>query len=160
MRHLLRLLALPALLLALPAAAHDGVLVADPYARILSGNGVVYLRVDNHQDHPDALIAARTDIGQAMLMTSGEDANGVMRMAMAPDGFDIEAASTLFLAPAGRHIMLSDLSRQPRPGETFFLTLTFRDAGEVTLSVPVDNTRRDGPGIEPTPHDMLSGDAH
>lgn len=155
----LKRLALPAaLLFALPAFAHDGVHVADPYARFVQGNGVVYFRIDNHTDQPDRLISAESDIGMVMLMTNETDANGMMKMLDMPEGFPVEANGSRTLQPAGDHVMLMGLKAEPEQGQTFTLTLTFEKAGKVTLTVPVDNTRRTPPGIEPTPYDVTSGD--
>lgn len=131
MRHLLKLLVLPALLLAMPAAAHNGIHISDPYARIIEGNGVVYFMIDNHEDSEDTLIAARTDIGMAMLMTSAEDANGVMKMRMVMDGFAIAPGAMRVLQPAADHVMLSDLTAEPDQDETFVLILTFQNAARL-----------------------------
>lgn len=156
---LLKRLALPtALLLATPALANDGVHVADPYARFVQGNGVVYFRIDNHAGQADRLISAETDIGMAMLMTNETDANGMMKMLVVPDGFPVEPGAVRILRPAGDHVMLMGLSSEPGQGESFTLTLTFELAGQITLTVPVDNTRRSEPGLEPTPYDVSSGD--
>lgn len=156
---LLKRLAFPAaLLLATPALAHDGVHLADPYARFVPGSGVVYFRIDNHADQPDRLISAETDIGMAMLMTNETDANGMMKMLSVPEGFPIEAEGARILAPAGDHVMLMGLSAIPEQGATLTLILTFERAGQVRLVVPVDNTRRSPPGMAPTPYDVMSGD--
>lgn len=157
MRHLVKLLALLSILQALPAAAHDGLHIADPYARILTtGAGVVYFTIENHTGAGDTLIAVRSDIGTAMLMSSVEDTNGVMKMSMAMDGFAIGPADAHVLQPAGDHVMLSNLTRLPGDGKSLVLTLTFARAGEVTLTVPVANARRTAPGPGPTPFDAQS----
>lgn len=159
MLSLLRALALPAaLLFALPATAHDGVHIADPYARIVQGNGVVYFRIDNHADAADRLISASSDVGMAMLMTTSEDANGMMQMRDAPDGFAVDPGASRVLQPAGDHVMLMHLHHAPAEGETLTLTLVFERAGQVTLTVPVANDRRTPPGLEPTPFDVTSGE--
>ena len=156
MRHLLNLLGLPLLLLALPAQAHDGIHISDPYARIISGAGVVYFMIDNHETTDDTLIAVRTDIGMAMLMKTSEDANGVMQMRPVMDGFAVKAGEMLLLRSAGDHVMLSGLNDAPGQGGTFVLMLTFQKAGEVALTVPVDNTRRTPPTMGPTAFDAGS----
>lgn len=159
MLSLLKRFALPAALIcATQALAQDGILIADPYARFVPGNGVVYFRIDNHTDQADRLISAETDIGMAMLMTNETDANGMMKMLSVPDGFPIDPMSSRSLAPAADHVMLMGLSSIPDQGQTFTLTLTFEQAGRVTLTVPVDNSRRTPPGQGPTPYDASSGD--
>ena len=156
MRYFLNLLALPALLLATPTLADNGIHISDPYARILSGSGVAYFMIDNQQDSDDVLIAARTDIGMAMLMSSAEDAKGVMQMRPMMAGFPVKAGERLVLQSAADHVMLSGLTAAPDQGATFSLILTFQQAGEVTLTVPVDNSRRTPPGPGPTDYDARS----
>ena len=156
MRYFLKLLALPALLLASPALADNGIHVSDPYARIISGSGVVYFMIDNHVASDDSLISVRTDIAMAMLMSSAEDANGVMQMRPVMAGFPVKAGGRLVLQSAADHVMLSGLTAAPEQGATFSLILTFQKVGEVTLTVPVDNTRRTPPGMGPTDYDARS----
>jgi copper(I)-binding protein len=143
-------------LLCASSALADGLHVTDPYARVIAGNGVVYFRISNDQDSDDTLLAAKSDIGMAMLMTSSEDANGVMQMRMVMDGFAVPAHGTHLLTNASDHVMLSDLASKPKPGDTLTLTLTFATAGDVVLTVPVDNARRTDPGPGPTEHDAAS----
>ena len=145
-----------ALLSAWPAVAHDGIHINDPYARIISGAGVVYFQIENMQTGADTLIAAQSDLGVAMLMHHAEDANGVMQMRMVMDGFTVDAGQVRVLQSAADHVMLSDVATKPRTGDTFTLVLTFARAGEVTVTVPVDNTRRTPPGSGPTPYDVMS----
>jgi periplasmic copper chaperone A len=160
MLSLLRALALPAaLLFAQPAAAHDGVMVADPYARFVNGSGVVYFRIDNHSDTDDRLIAAHSDLSMATLMTNVTDANGMMQMRDAMDGFAVDAMSSRLLQPAGDHVMLMQVTPEPTEGTTLTLILTFEHAGQVTLTVPVTNTRRTPPELDPTPYDVMSDQA-
>ena len=140
----------------MPAWADAGIRISDPYARILAGNGVVYFTIDNRQAQSDQMIAARSDAGMAMLMTSAQDAAGVMRMRMLPDGIAVAAGTAHALAPAADHVMLSGVMGRYKTGDTITLTVTFATAGEVTLTVPVDNTRRTPPGPGPTAFDAMS----
>jgi len=150
--------ALAALLLAFPAMAHEGIHLYDPYARVIGGNGTVYLTIVNKEHDEDVLLGATASIaGMAMLMTSAEDANGVMKMHDAPDGFAIAPGETLVLKPVSNHLMLSDIAQKLKPGDTFQVTLTFRNVGDVTLTVPIDNKRTTDPGMGPTPYDGKSG---
>ena len=145
-----------ALLFALPAVAQDAIHINDPYARIISGAGVVYFQIGNMQAGADILIAARSDLGMAMLMNHAEDANGVMQMRMVMDGFAVGPGQVRVLQSAADHVMLSGVTAKPRNGDTFTLVLTFAGAGDVTVTVPVDNARRTPPGAGPTPFDVVS----
>lgn len=154
----LTLLAAVAAFAALPALAHDGVLIIDPYARVIGPAGAVYFRIGSHEDAEDTLIsAASPDAGMVMLMTSKADANGVMQMQTVTEGFTVAAGAERVIATDGDHVMLMDLTRPIKDGDTVTLVLTFKTAGEVTVTVPVDNKRKEAPGTGPTEHDAKSG---
>ena len=154
----LTLIAAFAALLALPAYAHDGVHIIDPYARVIGPSGAVYFRIGNDEAVEDRLIAAASpDAGMVMLMTSGAGSDGVMKMASVPDGFAIPANGERVLASAGDHVMLMSLTRSLKAGDPVSLVLTFERAGVVTVTLPIDNARKTPPGAGPTPFDAQSG---
>jgi copper(I)-binding protein len=138
--------ALAALVLfALPANAHDGVHVEDPYARATAQSGAVYMTIVNHSAEPDRLLSVRTDAAaRAELHTHAETTDGVMQMLHVPEGFAIAGHETHALARGGDHVMLMGLTRPLNTGDTITLILTFEREGEVTLDVPVDNDRKAG----------------
>ena len=145
-------------LLALPAAAHEGVHIIDPYARVIAGNGVIYFGINNHSASPDRLISAQTDSADmTMLMNSHADADGVMRMQMIDGGMVIDGEGSRFLGNAADHVMLQGVHQPLKTGDIITLTLTFEHAGVVVVQVPVDNARRTDPGMGPTPYDVMSG---
>lgn len=53
------------------------------------------------------------------------------------DALTIPAGTTVELVPGGYHLMLLELADDLVPGDTFDLTLTFAEAGEVTVTVEV-----------------------
>jgi copper(I)-binding protein len=148
------------LAMTLPAAAHDGVHISDPYARVMVGNGSVYFMLNNHADADDVLLSASSPDAQMVhLMNSSADAAGVMQMDMV-DGFAIEAEGSRILAGGGDHVMLMGVTRKFAPGDTVTLVLQFERAGEVTLQVPVDNKRTTPPGPGPTAFDAQATASH
>ena len=64
-------------------------------------------------------------------------ANGVMTMRMLTDGIVIPAHGEIALKPGSYHLMLEDLKRPLKEGESFKGSLTFEKAGtaDVTFSV-------------------------
>ena len=151
------LMALP--LFALPAAAHNGVHILDPYARVIGPSGAAFFRIMNHETTDDTLLSATSpDAGMVMLMNDTADAKGVMQMTAVPEGFVVKAQDVRLLASAGDHVMLMDLKHPIKQGDTLTLVLTFKTAGEVTVTVPVDNKRLTESGAGPTPHDAESAD--
>ena len=129
---------------AVPALAHDGVHIEDPWARFIPGarSSVVYMLIENHAAVEETLLSVSADLaGMASLHTSGKDAKGMTTMDALPAGLTIAPGAIAELQIGGTHIMLMDLTRRPKDGESFTLTLTFAHAGKVTVEVPVDNKR-------------------
>ncbi len=59
-------------------------------------------------------------------------------MTMRPvDRIDLPAGESVSLEPGGYHVMLLDLAKPLEAGETIEVTLTFEQAGEQTVQVPV-----------------------
>ena len=141
------LLTAAAVAFAVPALAGD-ITVKDAYARAsaaMSTSGAAFLVIENTGDTPDQLVKATSDIADKVeLHTHKEDANGVMHMMEVPEGFPIPAHGEHALARGGDHVMLLGLRKELRQGDTFKMTLTFRNAGDVTIEVPVD-LKRMGP---------------
>jgi len=133
-----------ALSFALPAFA-DGIMVHDPYARAsaaMSQSGAAFMQIMNQTDTDDRLIDARSDVAERVeLHTHQEDANGVMRMIHVEEGFAIAAGETHALDRGGDHVMFLGLTRELAHGDELELTLVFENAGEVTVTVPVDLER-------------------
>lgn len=153
----LPLLAAFVALIALPAAAQTGVQVIDPYARVIGPSGAAYFRIVNDTAQEDTLISATSpDAGMVMLMNDHADANGVMKMTNVPDGFAIKPGEERLLASVGDHVMLMSPTRKLKNGDTITLTLTFKNAGAVTVTLPVDNKRLTEPGNGPTTFDAHS----
>lgn len=138
-----------------PAFA-EGVVIHDPYARVIAGSGVVLFLIENQTDVSDRLVSARSDLGMAMLMNDSQDANGVMKMRMVMDGFEVAPHQTRLLTNAADHVMLSGVTAKPKTGDLITVVLTFEVAGDITVTLPVDNARRTDPGMGPTPHDATS----
>ena len=128
--------------------AHGPIVVEDSYARSSSPSaksGAAFMMLKNTGTEADRLVAARTDAAKRTeLHTHMEDANGVMKMMHVTEGFEVPAGGALMLERGGKHVMLMGLTGALEQGETVTLTLTFEQAGDVTVEVPVDLTRKAG----------------
>lgn len=133
-----------ALCLTAPAALAE-IEIADPYARAASPSamsGAAFMAITNTGDVPDRLIAASSDIAARVeLHTHIQDAGGVMRMVEVKDGFEVGPGETVMLQRGGAHVMFMGLTRSMAQGDTVEVTLTFEQAGDVTLEIPVDLER-------------------
>ncbi|MEQ3707941.1 MAG: copper chaperone PCu(A)C [Tateyamaria sp.] len=133
-----------ATLFALPAFA-DGIMVMDPYARAASPvakSGAAFMTLHNMSQQDDRLIAVRTDAAKRVeLHTHKETGDGIMQMMEVEDGFPVAAGEMIQLKRGGEHVMLMGLTGPLEQGADISVTLVFETAGEVEVSIPVDNER-------------------
>lgn len=140
-----------------PGAARETIEILDPWARAgLAGRAsAAYMTIVNHGAERDELFAAASPVARVVELHTHRMENGVMRMRPV-NAIEVNVGEPAVLAPGGLHIMLIDLVRDLRPGETIALTLRFRNGGERTLEVPVLPAGARGPaghGRHGTPGD-------
>lgn len=127
---------------ALPALAD--IVIAHQYARSASPaarSGAVFLVVHNTGPEADRLIGAKTDAAQHVGLHTNIIEDGIAKMVAVPEGFEIAAGAELYLQRGGNHVMLMGLNAPFVQGEELTLILTFEQAGEVIVTVPIDNER-------------------
>ncbi len=100
------------------------------------GNGAAYFLVRNDSDTADRLIAVASPLAMAEMHESVMADDGTMAM-NAVDGVDVPPNSTVAFERGGLHIMFMGVDEPPAVGDTVALTLTFENAGEITIDVPV-----------------------
>ena len=85
----------------------------------------------------DRLVAAASPAARKVeLHTHTLDDQGVARMRQVT-AIAVEPGESTVLKPGGLHVMLMGLTQQLAEGDTLELTLTFEQAGDVTLTLPV-----------------------
>ena len=135
--------------LAAPALA-DAITIKDPFARASSPSaksGAAFMQIANSGETEDRLVAARSDVAQRVeIHTHIQDANGVMRMVEIEDGIVIPAGGMAMLQRGGDHVMFLGLIESLDHGETISVTLTFEQAGDIEVPIPVDLERMPGAG--------------
>lgn len=128
--------------LTLSACGSNRLNVEDVWVRpgIAGGNSAVYFVINNPAGTEDVLLSAKTPASpSAEMHMSQMDENGVMQMQQQLS-VSIPARSQVEFQPGGLHVMLINLPQDLNAGETISLTLTFQNAGEIELSVPVCKT--------------------
>ena len=144
----------------------DGITIADPWARTSPEDttyGAVYLSLTSADG--DALVGASVpadiagtveihetvvadDASSDTTMAMGGESSdttettmaGMGQMTMRPiDSLELPAGETVTLEPGGYHIMLIDLVAPLETGQEIEVTLTFENAGERTITVPVQD---------------------
>lgn len=139
------LVAVAALLVTSFAQAHSytaGSLKIDhPAARATMGsqsNGGAYLQIENTGNADDALLSASSPAATSVEIHNMTMEGDVMKM-RSVDKLDIKAGSKVEMKPgSGYHLMLLGLKKPLKNGDKFPLTLTFKKAGKVKVSVSVE----------------------
>lgn len=123
---------------ATPVAYIKNIGLIDPWARTgtKGDNSASYL-VMNNGGAADTLISVSGDIAASIELHTVENTDGVMKMKQVDGGIAIPENTIQSLQPGGFHIMMIGLSRDLSAGDTFDLTLTFANAGDVTITVTV-----------------------
>ncbi|MEY8829372.1 copper chaperone PCu(A)C [Sedimentitalea sp. XS_ASV28] len=129
-------------------AGSEDVSVDKPWARASIGvkrPGAAYMIVRNNGQDAVTLTGLATPL--AMMPEIHEtktNADGVSSMTPV-DEITIEAGESVALEPGGLHAMLMKLQNPMTEGESFPLTLTFADGGEVIVEVPILGIAARGP---------------
>lgn len=136
--------ALPLLLAALPlwGGAAD-IQIADAWARPTPPTaqvGAVYFSVSNRGPKQDTLLSVSSTVAGSVEIHETQTIKGVMQMRPVVS-VSCPAGATVKVEPGGLHVMLLGLKQPLIEGTRMELTLRFRDAGLLTIQVPVQNGR-------------------
>ncbi|WP_299398104.1 copper chaperone PCu(A)C [Pelagibius sp.] len=150
----------------LPAAAHDfkvGSLMIDhPWARATPGqarNGAAYMTIHNGGAAGDRLVSASAEVSQRVELHNHINKDGVMQMREV-EAIEVPASGMTELKPGSFHVMFMGLSAPLKEGDSFPLTLTFEQAGDLTVTVNVESVGSMG-GMEKMDHGTMDhGDMH
>ena len=129
--------------LAIAACSGGSMTVTEAWARPSMGMdraGAAYLVIRNDTGKDDALIGASSSASaRAELHETSTASDGMTGMAPVSE-IPVAAGGSATLEPGGFHIMLIDLVEPLVAGQTIEITLTFRGAGEVTVTAEVRET--------------------
>lgn len=126
-------------LLALTACNQNNSLtVSDASARPgrMDGNSAVFFEINNQTGEDDSLLSASSDIAQAVEIHKTTDADGKMTMER-QDFVPVPSGQQVIFKTGDLHVMLIGLNKDLLPGDTFSVTLTFKNAGEIVFDVSV-----------------------
>src|SRR5215475_7639164 len=83
-------------------------------AKVASG----YLTIENKGTAPDRLLGGSSDAAAKVEVHEMTNKDGVMTMRQLEGGLSIAPAATVKLAPSGYHLMLTDITRPLKQGDT------------------------------------------
>lgn len=133
------------LVLGLAGVAHAGEIeIVDSYARVgspMAKSGAAFLVIRNGSEADDQLVAVFSDVAMRTELHTHVMDGDVMKMREVEGGFPVPAGGTLEMQRGGDHVMMMGLTERLTDGQMIELTLTFRDAGEMVISVEVDLDR-------------------
>jgi hypothetical protein len=122
--------------------------IESPWAReSVTPTGAVYFTVRNRGEQDDRLIGVASDVADRADLHASIVQDGVMRMRHV-DAVEVPAGGEVALAPGGLHVMLVGLKAPLEEGGSFPLTLTFEKAGEVAITVTIEDITYGGAAQE------------
>jgi copper(I)-binding protein len=115
------------------------IVVDHPWARATPAGaktGAAYATLVNNGRSADRLLSATTPMAGKVQFHSVSEENGVSRM-REMHAVEVGPGAKVTFSPGGMHIMMVELKQPLKEGQTFPLTLTFKKAGNVEVTVSV-----------------------
>jgi copper(I)-binding protein len=103
---------------------------------MIGTTGAAFMTIKNSGKQADKLVAAASDVADAVEIHLSEMKDDVMTMRQV-DGVDVPAGGEAVLQPGSYHIMLIGLKRELAVGEKVSLALTFEKAGQMNIEAEV-----------------------
>ena len=128
-----------------PSQAHDhknattvgGLIISNIWARVTpktSKTGVAFFIIKNKSKSDNVLLGVSSEIAKKTEIHQSSIENNIMRMRRVGN-VNLPAGSVTELKPGSFHIMFIRLHEQIKKGDTFPLTLVFKRAGTVIVTV-------------------------
>lgn len=121
----------------------EGIEVKDGYVR--SSNPKVaaaFMGLANTGTEDDRLVAASSAAAKRVELHTHMMVDEVMKMIEVEEGFAVPAGGMAMLERGGNHVMLMGLVEPLKQGDEVEVILTFEKAGDVSLTLVVDNKRK------------------
>lgn len=123
-----------------PAAqtAADGVTIGDSWVKAAdSGMSAAFGELKNSGSEDVTIVSATSAASSTLqLHETVQNSSGQMVMQEKAGGFVIPAGGSFTLAPGGNHIMLMDVVKPIKAGDSVSFTLTFADGSTMDFTAP------------------------
>ena len=129
--------------------------VVTPWSRATPGGAKVatgYLVIENSAGTTDRLVSVTAEVAGRTEIHQMSMADGMMKMRHVTDGVPVPAHGSVALEPSSYHLMLLDLKRPLKEGETFSGSLSFERAGSVDVTFEVKGIGAASPAEGPHQH--------
>ncbi|PJF37079.1 MAG: hypothetical protein CUN49_02260 [Candidatus Thermofonsia Clade 1 bacterium] len=101
------------------------------------GVSAAYMKIENMGSQSDVLIAAESDVAGLVELHETVVENDMAMMKPLAEGISLPLGSVTELKPGGLHVMLMELKRELKAGDSITLTLIFKSGKKVTFDLPV-----------------------
>lgn len=119
------------------------IMIKDGYVRSTNPKvAAAFMGVSNMGDGDDRLVSASSDAAARVEIHTHKMVDDVMRMVQVEDGIFVPAGGMAMLKRGGDHVMLMGLVEPLAPGDEVEVILRFEKAGDVPLTLVVDNDRK------------------
>ena len=122
-------------------------IVVDPWSRPLpevSVNGAAYMNIHNQSAKPDRITGAASEIAEKIEIHTHVNEGGLMKMVHLEHGAELPPGEMVTFQPGGLHVMLLGLTSPLKVGLEYKLTLMFEVAGEMEVTVRVEDRESSG----------------
>lgn len=102
-----------------------------------ASNSAAYMRLVDTGAKPDQLVSASSPVAQKVLLHVFSVENGIYGMHPVSAIGVMPGSAVTILRPGSAHVMLEGLKQPLKSGESFRLSLVFKNAGKVQIDVPV-----------------------
>lgn len=118
------------------AWARRAVMIRSTDANAFTGTGAVYATLVNAGAKGDALLSVTTDAASVAEIHETFQEGGLSRMREVTR-IDVAPGKKVELKPGGYHVMLINLTRDLKAGETIQVTLMFQNAGRIAVTAQI-----------------------
>ncbi|MEJ2043331.1 MAG: copper chaperone PCu(A)C [Reinekea sp.] len=123
------------------ATAGNDIMIMNAWARVSAPGApsAGFMTVTNHGSEDDVLLDVSGDFAKKLELHRTQQVDGVMKMIHQKDGVVIPAGGSVIFKPGDYHLMFMGLYKNFELGETYNVTLTFKNAGDMKVELPVQS---------------------
>lgn len=136
---LIMILMFATILLTSCSGSSGGLTIRDAWARPANAgdNGAAYFLIENGTGADDTLLSVSSEIASASEVHMSMMMDGGVMSMQQQESVPVPAGEEVEFKTGGLHVMFIGLTRELKVGETITLTLSFEQAGDLVVEVPV-----------------------
>ncbi len=115
------------------------IVIEEPWVRAVppvSTMSAAFMEIENEGDEADYLVGVSSPIAEVSEIHTTIMQDGMMKMRRLKE-VKIPAGESVEFKPGGKHIMLINLKKHPKPGDRVKLVLEFKKSGKIEVQAKV-----------------------